>query len=104
MDKAKKLEEGTDHAELLTHEDPNRTRIEERYIAEFTAMNPTINDSASHPFVVKNHRACPDSLCSQSGDRTIFNLSIEDEYAYIVNTASPLSIQGCRLWLSQGNL
>ena len=31
-----------------THEDPNRTRLEERYIAEFQAANPKSSGRPSH--------------------------------------------------------
>jgi multiple sugar transport system substrate-binding protein len=67
-----------------THEDPNRTEIETRYMQEFMAANPditierTTNSSAKVPELLLTAFAA-----NQGPD--IFNTQIEDEYAYIIN-------------------
>ncbi len=67
-----------------THEDPNRTEIENRYIEEFEQANPGVTikrvTSGSGPIIELILTAF---AANQGPD--IFNMSIEDEYAYIVN-------------------
>jgi multiple sugar transport system substrate-binding protein len=61
-----------------THEDPNRTEIENKYIEEFEKANPGVTvKRVTSPSVLTAFAA------NQGPD--MFNLQIEDEYAYIVN-------------------
>lgn len=81
---SEKIEEGPITLNFWTHEDPNRTKIEERYIAEFTAMNPTIKIQRVTQSSTKIIELVQTAFAANQGP-DIFNLSIEDEYAYIVN-------------------
>ncbi len=67
-----------------THEDANRTKIEEKYIADFMAANPTVKvirtTQASDPLIELVRTAF---AANQGPD--IFNLQVEDEYPYIAN-------------------
>jgi len=67
-----------------THEDPNRTEIENRYIEEFEAANPgvTIN-RVTNPSNRMAEIVLTAFAANQGPD--MFNLQIEDEYAYIIN-------------------
>jgi multiple sugar transport system substrate-binding protein len=67
-----------------THEDPNRTEIENRYIEEFEAANPgvTIN-RVTNPSDKMAEMVLTAFAANQGPD--MFNLQIEDEYAYIIN-------------------
>ena len=67
-----------------THEDPNRTRIEERYIQEFEAANPNIKIERTTQSSSKIIELVQTAFAANQGP-DIFNLSIEDEYAYIAN-------------------
>lgn len=67
-----------------THEDPNRTRIEERYIREFEAANPNIKIQRTTQASTKLIELVQTAFAANSGP-DIFNLSIEDEFAYIAN-------------------
>ncbi|MBB6482122.1 extracellular solute-binding protein [Spirochaeta isovalerica] len=77
-------EEGPITIKFWTHEDPNRTTIEERYIAEFEASHPGItiervtNSSAKMPELLLT------AFAANEGPH-IFNTQIEDGYAYIAN-------------------
>lgn len=79
-----KAEEGPITLQFWTHEDPNRTRIEERYIAEFEAANPNIKILRTTQASTKIIELVQTAFAANSGP-DIFNLSIEDEYAYIAN-------------------
>ncbi len=70
--------------EFWTHEDPNRTRIEERYIQEFEAANPNIKINRVTQSSTKLIELIQTAFAANQGP-DIFNLSIEDEYAYIAN-------------------
>jgi len=70
--------------QFWTHEDPNRTRIEERYIKEFEAANPNIKIERTTQAATKIIELVQTAFAANSGP-DIFNLSIEDEYAYIAN-------------------
>jgi len=67
-----------------THEDPNRTEIEKRYISEFEKANPGVTiKRVTNPSKKMAERILTAFAANQGPD--IFNLQIEDEYAYIVN-------------------
>jgi multiple sugar transport system substrate-binding protein len=67
-----------------THEDPNRTEIENRYIAEFQAANPEVKVNRVTYSSTKIQELILTAFAANQGP-DIFNMSIEDEYAYIVN-------------------
>ena len=67
-----------------THEDPNRTEIEDRYIKEFEAANPGVTvKRVTNPSKKMAELILTAFAANQGPD--MFNLQIEDEYAYIVN-------------------
>jgi multiple sugar transport system substrate-binding protein len=67
-----------------THEDPNRTEIENRYIQEFEKANPEVTvKRVTSPSKKMAERVLTAFAANQGPD--MFNLQIEDEYAYIVN-------------------
>lgn len=70
--------------QFWTHEDPNRTRIEDRYIQEFQAANPNVTVERTTQASTKIIELVQTAFAANSGP-DIFNLSIEDEYAYIAN-------------------
>jgi multiple sugar transport system substrate-binding protein len=67
-----------------THEDPNRTEIEDRYIAEFEAANPGVTVNRVTHSSTKIMELILTAFAANQGP-DIFNMSIEDEYAYIAN-------------------
>ena len=67
-----------------THEDPNRTEIEDRYIAEFEQANPGITIKRVTSGSGQIQELILTAFAANQGP-DIFNMSIEDEYAYIVN-------------------
>ena len=67
-----------------THEDAARTRIEERYISEFEAANPNVKVERTTQSSSKIIELVQTAFAANQGP-DIFNLSIEDEYAYITN-------------------
>lgn len=67
-----------------THTDDNRTRIEERYIAEFTKMHPNVEIKRVVNEASKMGELVLTAFAARSGP-DIFNLPIEQEYGYIVN-------------------
>ncbi|MDR1253081.1 MAG: extracellular solute-binding protein [Treponema sp.] len=76
-----------------THEDPNRTRIEERYIQEFELANPNITIERVTQGSTKMIELIQTAFAANQGP-DIFNLSIEDEYAYIANgRVAPINYQ-----------
>ena len=76
-----------------THEDPNRTRIEERYIKEFEAANPNIKIERTTQSSSKMIELVQTAFAANEGP-DIFNLSIEDEYSYIANgRVAPVNYQ-----------
>ncbi|GHU21812.1 ABC transporter substrate-binding protein [Spirochaetia bacterium] len=78
---------------VWTHEDPNRTRIEERYMQEFMAANPNIKIERTTQSSTKMIELVQTAFAANQGP-DIFNLSIEDEYAYIANgRVSPVNYQ-----------
>jgi len=67
-----------------THEDPNRTEIENRYIKEFETANPGVTvKRVTSPSKKMAEKALTAFAANRGPD--MFNLQIEDEYAYIVN-------------------
>ena len=67
-----------------THEDPNRTEIEDRYIVEFEKANPGVTIKRVTNSSTKIQELVLTAFAANQGP-DIFNMSIEDEYAYIVN-------------------
>ncbi|HPE68298.1 MAG TPA: extracellular solute-binding protein [Thermotogota bacterium] len=67
-----------------THEDPNRTVIEDRYIQEFEEMYPNVKINRVAYSSVKIQELVLTAFAANQGP-DIFNMSIEDEYAYIAN-------------------
>ena len=67
-----------------THEDPNRTEIEDRYIVEFEKANPGVTVKRVTNSSTKIQELVLTAFAANQGP-DIFNMSIEDEYAYIVN-------------------
>ncbi len=67
-----------------THEDKNRTPIEERYIKEFQSQNPGVTvQRVTHGSTKIQELVLTAFAANQGPD--IFNMSIEDEYPYIAN-------------------
>jgi len=88
-----KREEGPITLTLWTHEDPNRTRIEERYIREFEKANPNIKVERTTQSSTKMIELVQTAFAANQGP-DIFNLSIEDEYSYIANgRVAPINYQ-----------
>ena len=76
-----------------THEDPNRTRIEERYIQEFQEANPNIRIERTTQSSTKMIELVQTAFAANQGP-DFFNLSIEDEYSYIANgRVAPVNFQ-----------
>jgi multiple sugar transport system substrate-binding protein len=76
-----------------THEDPNRTEIEDRYIAEFEQANPGVTIKRVTSGSGQIQELILTAFAANQGP-DIFNMSIEDEYAYIVNERlAPLDFQ-----------
>lgn len=76
-----------------TQEDPNRMEIETRYIEEFEAANPgikierVVNSSSKMPELLLTAFAANEGL-------HIFNMQIEDRYAYIVyGRVAPVALE-----------
>ncbi len=77
-------EQGPMTLTVWTHEDPNRTAIEERYISEFEATHPDVTIER----VTNSSQKMPELLLTAFAANEgphIFNTQIEDAYAYIVN-------------------
>jgi multiple sugar transport system substrate-binding protein len=77
-------EEGPITLTFWTHEDPNRTEIENRYIQEFEAANPNIKVERVTQSSTKIQELVLTAFAANQGP-DIFNMSIEDEFAYIAN-------------------
>ncbi len=88
-----KEETGPITLKFWTHEDPNRTRIEERYIQEFEATHPNIKIERTTQASTKIIELVQTAFAANSGP-DIFNLSIEDEYQYIANArVAPIDLK-----------
>lgn len=77
-------EDGPITLTFWTHEDPNRTEIEEQYIKEFEASHPNITIERVTQSSTKIQELILTAFAANQGP-DIFNMSIEDEYAYIAN-------------------
>jgi multiple sugar transport system substrate-binding protein len=67
-----------------THEDPARTQLETELIDEFMKMNPNITVVRSTQASVKQIELVQTAFAANQGP-DMFNLPIEDQYAYITN-------------------
>ncbi len=80
----KEMAQGPVELIYWTHEDPNRTEIEKRYIAEFQSANANITvQRVTHPSKKISEVILTAFAANEGPD--IFNIGIEEEYAYIVN-------------------
>ncbi|MCX7023341.1 MAG: extracellular solute-binding protein [Spirochaetes bacterium] len=69
---------------IWTHEDPNRVPIEQRYIAEFMAANPSVKVTyVTYPSAKIREIITTGFAANQGPD--IFNLELFDEYPFITN-------------------
>ena len=69
--------------EFWTHEDPNRQKLEDRYIAEFTAAHPNVTINVTRQSAPKMIELVQTAFAAGEGP-TVFNLSVNDEYPYIM--------------------
>ncbi len=67
-----------------THEDPARTQLETELIAEFMKMHPNITVVRSTQSAMKQIELVQTAFAANQGP-DMFNLPIEDQYAYITN-------------------
>jgi len=79
-----KKEEGPITLHYWTHEDPARTELETKLIAEFEKDNPNIKVERTTQGAAKLIELVQTAFAANQGP-DIFNLSIEDEYAYVAN-------------------
>ena len=79
-----KKEEGPITLTYWTHEDPARTELETKLIAEFEKDNPNIKVERTTQGAAKLIELVQTAFAANQGP-DIFNLSIEDEYSYIAN-------------------
>ena len=70
--------------EFWTHEDVNRQALEDRYAAEFMEANPNVKINITRQASTKLIELVQTAFAAGQGP-TIFNLSINDEYPFIVN-------------------
>lgn len=70
--------------EFWTHEDVNRQALEDRYAAEFMASHPNVQINITRQASTKLIELVQTAFAAGQGP-TIFNLSINDEYPFIVN-------------------
>lgn len=68
--------------EFWTHEDMNRQKLEERYIAEFCEAHPEVTVNVTRQSSEKLIELVQTAFAAGSGP-TMFNLSVNDEYPYI---------------------
>ncbi|MFN3283209.1 MAG: ABC transporter substrate-binding protein, partial [Pseudothermotoga sp.] len=69
---------------IWTHEDPNRTPLEERYIQEFQKMYPNVKITRVTYPSAKIREVVLTAFAARKGP-DIFNMEIQDAYPYIVN-------------------
>jgi len=69
--------------EFWTHEDVNRQKLEDRYIAEFKQTHPNVTVNVTRQSAEKLIELVQTSFAAGKGP-TMFNLSVNDEYPYIV--------------------
>ncbi|HNW45850.1 MAG TPA: extracellular solute-binding protein [Thermotogota bacterium] len=69
---------------VWTHEDPNRTLLEERYIEEFQKLYPEVSvKRVTYPSAKIKETVLTAFSAGKGPD--IFNMEVQDEYPYIVN-------------------
>lgn len=79
--------------EFWTHEDVNRQKLEDRYIAEFTAANPNVTINVTRQSAEKLIELVQTAFAAGQGP-TVFNLSVNDEYPYIAaGRVAPMNYQ-----------
>ena len=69
--------------EFWTHEDVNRQALEDRYIQEFMESHPNVTVNVTRQASTKLIELVQTAFAAGEGP-TMFNLSISDEYPYIV--------------------
>lgn len=69
---------------IWTHEDPNRTPLEERYIQEFEKMYPNVKITRVTYPSAKIREVVLTAFAARKGP-DIFNMEIQDAYPYIIN-------------------
>ncbi len=69
--------------EFWTHEDANRQKLEDRYIQDFTTQHPNVKVNVTRQGSEKLIELVQTSFAAGQGP-TMFNLSINDEYPYIM--------------------
>ncbi|MEJ5228458.1 MAG: extracellular solute-binding protein, partial [Pseudothermotoga sp.] len=75
-----------------THEDPNRTPLEERYIQEFEKMYPDVKITRVTYPSAKIREVVLTAFAARKGP-DIFNMEIQDAYPYIINErVSPVNL------------
>ncbi|WP_448532285.1 extracellular solute-binding protein [Pseudothermotoga sp.] len=80
-----------------THEDPNRTPLEERYIQEFQKMYPNVKITRVTYPSAKIREVVLTAFAARKGP-DIFNMEIQDAYPYIVNErVAPVSLSALGL-------
>ncbi len=80
-----------------THEDPNRTPLEERYIQEFEKMYPNVKITRVTYPSAKIREVVLTAFAARKGP-DIFNMEIQDAYPYIVNErVAPVSLSALGL-------
>jgi multiple sugar transport system substrate-binding protein len=76
-----------------THEDPNRTPLEEKWIAEFQQQNPNVSVVRETSPSGKIQEKVLTAFAAQKGP-DIFNMGAEDEYQYITGArVAPVDLQ-----------
>jgi len=80
-----------------THEDPNRTPLEEKYIQEFEKMYPNVKITrVTYPSKKISEVILTAFAASKGPD--IFNMEIQNEYPYIVNgRVAPIDLEALDL-------
>jgi multiple sugar transport system substrate-binding protein len=69
---------------IWTHEDPNRTLLEERYIEEFQKLYPQVSvKRVTYPSAKIRETVLTAFSAGKGPD--IFNMEVQDEYPYIIN-------------------
>lgn len=68
--------------EFWTHEDSNRQKLEDRYIAEFMESHPNVTVNVTRQSSTKMIELVQTAFAAGEGP-TIFNLSINDEYPFM---------------------
>ncbi|MDD8054040.1 MAG: extracellular solute-binding protein [Thermotogota bacterium] len=69
---------------VWTHEDPNRTLLEDRYIEEFQKLHPEVSiKRVTYPSAKIRETVLTAFSAGKGPD--IFNMEVQDEYPYIVN-------------------